>query len=140
MDYLRGRDDKTILYPEDSEGLYHIKANEIIVLWDGANAGEFILSKNGYLGSTMAHIEVNNKVYNNEYFYYLMKSLESTSKYFKQVVQQYRILIHRFYLVDIILHQVWPSSVPLPLTSMRSVRRLTVRHPLWRSRLMHTSV
>jgi type I restriction enzyme S subunit len=82
MDYLRGRDDKTILYPEDSEGLYHIKANEIIVLWDGANAGEFILSKNGYLGSTMAHIEVNNKVYNNEYFYYLMKSLESTSKYF----------------------------------------------------------
>lgn len=82
MDYLRGRDDKTILYPEDNEGLYHIKANEIIVLWDGANAGEFILSKNGYLGSTMAHIEVNNKVYNNEYFYYLMKSLESTSKYF----------------------------------------------------------
>lgn len=140
MDYLRGRDDKTILYPEDSEGLYHIKANEIIVLWDGANAGEFILSKNGYLGSTMAHIEVNNKVYNNEYFYYLMKSLESTSKYFAKVVQQYRILIHRFYLVDIILHQVWPSSVPLPLTSMRSVRRLTVRHPLWRSRLMHTSV
>ena len=82
MDYLRGRDGKMILYPARTDGLELIDNNEIIVLWDGANAGEFMLSKKGYLGSTMAKINVNQERYNKDYFFLLLKSLEQASKDF----------------------------------------------------------
>ncbi|MBQ0057489.1 MAG: restriction endonuclease subunit S [Bacteroidales bacterium] len=82
MDYLRDREDKPILYPTNSEGLVEIEGNEILVLWDGANAGEFIFSKKGYLGSTMAMLKIDERVYNKRYFYALLKNIESTSKYF----------------------------------------------------------
>lgn len=82
MDYLRNRTDRNVMYPVNSEGLISIDANELLVLWDGANAGEFILSKQGYLGSTMAVINVNSRIYYKGFFYYLLKSIEPTSKYF----------------------------------------------------------
>lgn len=82
MDYLRGRSDKSVMYPINSDGLIPINSNEVLVLWDGANAGEFMLSKKGYLGSTMAMISVNERKYSKNYFFYLLKSIELTSKYF----------------------------------------------------------
>ena len=80
MDYLRGRDGKTTMYPTSIDGLELIEENEILVLWDGANAGEFLLSKKGYLGSTMAKITVNPLKYDKQYFYYLLKTIEKASK------------------------------------------------------------
>lgn len=82
MDYLRDREDKPILYPTNPEGLVEITEQEILVLWDGANAGEFIHSKKGYLGSTMAMLKIDETRYNKRYFYALLKSIEGTSKYF----------------------------------------------------------
>lgn len=82
MDYLRGRSDKSVMYPINSDGLIPINSNEVLVLWDGANAGEFMLSKKGYLSSTMAMIYVNERKYSKNYFFYLLKSIELTSKYF----------------------------------------------------------
>lgn len=82
MDYLRSRDNKFVKYPISSVGLFKIEEFEALVLWDGANAGEFILSKKGYLGSTMAKISGYRKYYNNLYFYYFLKMLEPTSKNF----------------------------------------------------------
>lgn len=82
MDYLRSRDNKIVKYPISSVGLFKIEEFEALVLWDGANAGEFILSKKGYLGSTMAKISGYRKYYNNLYFYYFLKMLEPTSKNF----------------------------------------------------------
>lgn len=82
MDYLRSRDNKIVKYPIASVGLFKIEEFEALVLWDGANAGEFILSKKGYLGSTMAKISGYRKYYNNLYFYYFLKMLEPTSKNF----------------------------------------------------------
>lgn len=80
MDYLRGRDGKTTMYPSSIDGLELIEENEILVLWDGANAGEFLLSKKGYLGSTMAKITVNPLKYDKQYFYFLLKTIEKVSK------------------------------------------------------------
>ena len=82
MDYLRSRDNKIVKYPTSSIGLFEIEESEALVLWDGANAGEFILSKKGYLGSTMAKISGYREYFNNLYFYYFLKMLEPTSKDF----------------------------------------------------------
>lgn len=82
MDYLRNRSGKEILYPQKTAGLLKIDAGEIIVLWDGVNAGEFILSKEGYLGSTMAVFLCDCKIVDKNYLYYLLKSVEKHSKYF----------------------------------------------------------
>lgn len=80
MDYLRGRDGKMTMYPSSIDGLELIEENEILVLWDGANAGEFMLSRKGYLGSTMAKITVNPSKYDKFYFYFLLKTIEKASK------------------------------------------------------------
>lgn len=82
MDYLRSRDNKIVKYPTSSIGLFEIEESEALVLWDGANAGEFTLSKKGYLGSTMAKISEYREYFNNLYFYYFLKMLEPTSKDF----------------------------------------------------------
>ena len=82
MDYLRNRPGKEIMYPQKTAGLLKVDAGEILVLWDGANAGEFILSKEGYLGSTMAVFSCDCKMINKNYLYYLLKSIEEHSKYF----------------------------------------------------------
>lgn len=55
MDYLRGNP-KQIFYAERSENCFQVDDNELLLLWDGSNAGEFILSKSGILSSTMAVI------------------------------------------------------------------------------------
>lgn len=80
MDYLRSRDGKTTMYPTTTDGLNLIDENEILVLWDGANAGEFLLSKKGYIGSTMARISVDESKYDKKYFYLLLKAIEKASK------------------------------------------------------------
>lgn len=82
MDYLRNRVGKEVMYPTETDGLLEVNANEILVLWDGANAGEFILSKEGYLGSTMALIQSDKKIISKSYLLYLLKAIESYSKYF----------------------------------------------------------
>lgn len=82
MDYLRGREGKETMYPTETHGLLKVDADEILVLWDGANAGEFILSKEGYLGSTMAILSRDGRDIDKSFLFYLLKSAESDSKYF----------------------------------------------------------
>lgn len=55
MEYLRGKNDK-IFYIKNSTGLIKVENNDILLLWDGSNAGEFIKGKKGILSSTMALI------------------------------------------------------------------------------------
>lgn len=78
MDYLRGRD-CLLQYPIATDGLVHIDKDSLLVLWDGANAGEFLRGKPGYLGSTMATIEASNSV-DKDFLYYLLKGSEALSK------------------------------------------------------------
>ncbi|MFX1703949.1 restriction endonuclease subunit S [Chitinophaga sp. CC14] len=58
MEYLRG-DYKKIQYINNSKGLVSVEENDILLLWDGSNAGEFIRGKKGILSSTMAVIKIN---------------------------------------------------------------------------------
>ncbi|NLK81426.1 MAG: restriction endonuclease subunit S [Bacteroidales bacterium] len=81
MDYLRYRD-KDIKYPQLDDDLIFIDKNEILVLWDGANAGEIIKSRKGILSSTMAHITSRHKSLKNNFLYYLLKNHEQVLKEF----------------------------------------------------------
>ena len=82
MDYLRGRSDKQTMYPKNPTELLLVDEGDIIVLWDGANAGEFLRAKKGYLGSTMAKIIIDESKYNKSYFYYLLFSITGIAKDF----------------------------------------------------------
>lgn len=72
MEYLRGQADT----PEFAETTSAIVAedNDIILLWDGSNAGEFIRAKRGVVSSTAALVRISNVL--PDYFFYLCKSLE----------------------------------------------------------------
>lgn len=73
MNYLRGDTPTEFVADKNTR---EIPAGEILLLWDGANAGEFILSKNGVLSSTLAHINVRNS-YSKNFAWYYFKFLET---------------------------------------------------------------
>jgi type I restriction enzyme, S subunit len=77
MDYLRGNP-KQILFVENPDEYIQIKENEVLLLWDGSNAGEFLLSKEGVLSSTMAVLYTNNIL--KEYAWYYFKFFEPNLK------------------------------------------------------------
>lgn len=80
MDFLRGAP-KHIFYVHNPTSYFSVKENEILLLWDGANAGEFILAKDGVLSSTMAKVEVKSMMqrYAWYFFKYFEKFLKSSS-------------------------------------------------------------
>jgi len=61
VDYLRGKQ-KNIQYVKDVTNCSIINNGEILLLWDGANAGEFMVGKNGVLSSTMCKVSFNKKL------------------------------------------------------------------------------
>lgn len=81
MDFLRSRENKAVQYPVNTEGLEHIDDNDVLVLWDGANAGEIVRGKKGYLASTMAAFTFG-KIFSREYMYLYLKGLELIFKRF----------------------------------------------------------
>ena len=81
MEYLRGKTD-TPVYAMPQNNLIEAFDNDLLILWDGANAGETIRAKRGYVSSTMAVINIKNPILNNEYLYFQLKWLEKTLKDF----------------------------------------------------------
>lgn len=81
MEFLRGKD-KQVNHVPPQENLMMVVENEFLVLWDGANAGEIMLAKNGYLSSTMAVIKFKKTLFNNAFFFYFLKALEKQFKDF----------------------------------------------------------
>lgn len=79
MDYLRGKAE-VIQYVEPNEELKLVENDEILILWDGANAGEILKSKKDYISSTMAVIEPDEKYFIKDFFYYFLKSHEKDLK------------------------------------------------------------
>ena len=57
MEYLRGGEENQ--WVKDKDALI-IDENEILLLWDGSNSGEFLKSRKGVISSTVAHIIFNN--------------------------------------------------------------------------------
>ena len=82
MDYLRGRENATCQYPVSVENLISINENDLLLLWDGANAGEVVKAKQGYLASTMAVLKFADKIGSSQFLFYYLKSLEAIFKKF----------------------------------------------------------
>lgn len=77
MDYLRND-----IIPEfviSSKQDIVINEGEILLLWDGSNAGEFILGKKGILSATIAKISISQEI-DSGFAYYIFKSSEGRLK------------------------------------------------------------
>lgn len=70
-EYLRGTGNP--LYVKPNNKLVSIDEGELIILWDGSNAGEIFVSKKGVLGSTMTKIVFDENEFNKSYFTYALK-------------------------------------------------------------------
>ena len=78
MEYLRNSN-KSELYSEHNCNTILVNDGDLLLLWDGSNAGEFILGKKGILSSTMAKLtKVNGG--NKQYLYYVLKYIEIVLK------------------------------------------------------------
>jgi len=78
MEVLRGNP-KQVFYVDKSENkIIETKEGQILLLWDGSNAGEFLKSKEGVLSSTMAIIKPINIESNFAWYYF--KNFESLLK------------------------------------------------------------
>lgn len=82
MDVLRDRTNKTTMYPTSVNDLVKVGNGDILVLWDGANAGEVLLAKDGYLSSTMARFGFDTNKLDSRYWFYFLKGLEPILKEF----------------------------------------------------------
>jgi len=51
------RNDALIRYTDDASGIEAI-SDDVLIAWDGANAGTIGYGKNGYIGSTIARLRV----------------------------------------------------------------------------------
>ena len=76
-EYLRGRNNET-LYCNIYEA--EIVNDDVVVLWDGSNAGEIFFAKDGAIASNMAKIEIDEKSHK-RFFYYYLKLYEPILKY-----------------------------------------------------------
>lgn len=82
MDVLRDRANKTTMYPTSVNDLVKVGNGDILILWDGANAGEVLLAKDGYLSSTMARFGFDTDKLDSRYWFYFLKGLEPILKEF----------------------------------------------------------
>jgi type I restriction enzyme, S subunit len=71
MEYLRGGEANQWV---QDKGITIVKKDEILLLWDGSNAGEFIKSREGIISSTVAFIEFKN--IDKRFAWYYSKFLE----------------------------------------------------------------
>ncbi|MBT4936809.1 restriction endonuclease subunit S [Candidatus Peregrinibacteria bacterium] len=60
------RNDKNLKYTEDSGVI--VKKDDVIIAWDGANAGTIGYGLNGIIGSTLAKLEIQNEKINSQFF------------------------------------------------------------------------
>lgn len=74
-DYLRGKANPEF-YAAPDDKIVLVEDGEVIVLWDGSNAGEIFISKKGILGSTMVKLEFDEVQIFKPYFSYSFQYLE----------------------------------------------------------------
>jgi len=73
MDYLRGNE-SDVLYSDNDPKAVEVNEGDLLLLWDGSNAGEFVEGKRGYLSSTMVKLSLEN--INSKYSNYLCRAFE----------------------------------------------------------------
>ena len=76
-EYLRGA--STCESAKPSANAVYIQDGETILLWDGSNAGEVFLARNGILASTMTHVSPDER-FTPHYFFFALKHWEAYLK------------------------------------------------------------
>jgi type I restriction enzyme S subunit len=74
MEYLRGNIGTVKVYYARSDGLVTAEAGDVLLLWDGANAGEFFTAKAGIVSSTAALLPITER--SKRYLYFMLKQCE----------------------------------------------------------------
>lgn len=74
-DYLRGKTEPE-QYCEYKDNAILVDNGDVVILWDGSNAGEVLISKRGILASTMTKIEFDEGCLDKKYFGYAFQNLE----------------------------------------------------------------
>ena len=77
MEYLRGESSDPT-YVQESPNLIRANNGDLLLLWDGSNAGEFLRAKQGVVSSTVALIEPRNVL--NEFLFFACKARERELK------------------------------------------------------------
>jgi type I restriction enzyme S subunit len=73
MDFLRGNSKSS--YAKIEKSAYVSKENQILLIWDGSNAGEFVKGKFGIVSSTMAASELISEI-SEKFYWYVCVCLE----------------------------------------------------------------
>ena len=73
-EYLRNKS-KEIFIP-DFIGKVEVNKDDLLLLWDGSNAGEFFLGKKGILSSTMVKLIFDEKENDKSFLFYQLKFIE----------------------------------------------------------------
>ena len=73
MDYLRGNSPAQNAKVERRSVV--VREGQILVIWDGSNAGEFVKGKDGLLSSTMAMADVTSE-FDLDYYWFACKTFE----------------------------------------------------------------
>lgn len=79
VEYLRGETDSPPLV-ETAPNSVVAALGEILLLWDGANAGEFLRAKRGVVSSTLALVSPNPKLLDRRFFFWACKAKEDHIK------------------------------------------------------------
>lgn len=77
-EYLRGN--STATYITDFPTKIEVNDGDLLLLWDGSNAGEFFKGKKGILSSTMVKFDFDKLVFNSEFLFYQLKAFEGYLK------------------------------------------------------------
>ena len=77
-EYLRGNDSPNFI--PDFPSKVKVEDGDLLLLWDGSNAGEFFKGRKGYLSSTMVKFKFNEDLYNREFLFYQLKAFEGYLK------------------------------------------------------------
>jgi type I restriction enzyme S subunit len=77
-EYLRGNGEAN--FTPDFPSKVEVEDGDLLLLWDGSNAGEFFKGKNGFLSSTMVKFRFNEEEYEREFLFYQLKAFEGYLK------------------------------------------------------------
>jgi len=71
--YLRTGEVESVVPEEAWSKSIKINEYDILILWDGSNAGEMLLGKEGFLASTMCKLEIKNVNYLKEFVFHFLR-------------------------------------------------------------------
>jgi type I restriction enzyme S subunit len=77
-EYLRGNSMPN--YIPDFPTKVEVNDGDLLLLWDGSNAGEFFKGKKGILSSTMVRFDFDKLEYNSDFLFYQLKAFEGYLK------------------------------------------------------------